>query len=187
MSRIGKKPIVVPKNVTVHVADGFVSIKGPKGEEKVVLHPHVQVVATEGELNVNVSHPDDKQDRALWGLFRALLANQVEGVVNGFEKKLEMQGVGFKANIQGKNLVLEVGFSHSVTMEFPAGIEAAVEKNIITIKGINKQVVGEFAASVRAKKKPEPYQGKGIRYVGEVVRKKAGKAAKAAGAAGGAK
>lgn len=184
MSRIGKKPIVVPKNVTVIVADGIVSVKGPKGEEKITLHPHVRVAVAEGKLNVSVVKPEEKQDRALWGLFRALLANQVEGVVNGFEKKLEMQGVGFKANIQEKSIVLEIGFSHSVIMKFPAGVEATVEKNIITIQGINKQIVGEFAASVRAKKKPEPYQGKGIRYVGEVVRKKAGKAAKTAGAAG---
>lgn len=187
MSRIGKKPILIPKNATVTIADDAIVVKGPKGELKIVLHPHVRAVAQEGEVIISVKNPEDKGDRSLWGLFRALVANQIEGAVNGFEKKLEMQGVGFKANVQGKNLVLEVGFSHPVNMELPAGIEAAVEKNIITIKGADKQAVGEFAASVRAQKKPEPYQGKGIRYVGEVVRKKAGKAAKAAGAAGGAK
>ncbi len=187
MSRIGKKPIVIPKNVTVTVTDDSVVAKGPKGEQKITLHPHVLVSVQEGEALVSVKNPEDKRDRSLWGLFRALVANQIEGVANGFEKKLEMQGVGFKANMQGKNLILEIGFSHPVAMELPTGIEAAVEKNIITIKGSNKQAVGEFAASVRAQKKPEPYQGKGIRYVGEVVRKKAGKAAKAAGAAGGAK
>lgn len=182
MSRIGKKPIQIPQGVNVETRENFIIVKGPKGENKVALHPHVKIVKTDDNITVSVHNPENKADKSLWGLFRALIANQVIGVTTGFEKKLEMQGVGFKANVQGKSLVLEVGFSHQVNIEIPSGLEASVEKNVINIKGIDKELVGAFAARVRAIKKPEPYQGKGIRYVGEVVRRKAGKAAKAAGA-----
>lgn len=182
MSRIGKKIIILPAGVDVRISGQEVAIKGPKGEEKIVLHPHVKAVLQGSELSVSVANPEEKNDRALWGLFRALLAGQIEGVVKGFEKKLEMQGVGFKASLKDKKLILEVGFSHLVEINLPDGVEATIEKNIIIIKGINKNTVGAFAAKVRAVRKPEPYQGKGIRYLGEVVRRKAGKAAKAAGA-----
>lgn len=182
MSRIGKKTIQIPQGVNVETHDNIVIVKGPKGENKVALHPHVKIVKADDKITVSVHNPENKADKSLWGLFRALIANQIIGVTTGFEKKLEMQGVGFKANAQGKSLVLEVGFSHPVNIEIPAGLEASIEKSVISIKGIDKELVGAFAARVRAIKKPEPYQGKGIRYVGEVVRRKAGKAAKAAGA-----
>lgn len=183
MSRIGKKPIAIPAGVTVAVADGVVSVKGPKGEDHLVLHPHVTVVQNNGELTVSVEKPEEKFDRALWGLHRALLAAMIEGITSGFVKKLEMVGVGYKSAVQGKKFTLEAGFSHPVELEIPEGIAVAVEKNtLITISGLNKQKVGAFAAKVREVRKPEPYKGKGIKYVGEVIRRKEGKAAKAAGA-----
>lgn len=185
MSRVGKKPIVIPQGVTVDIKDGKVLVKGPKGEDQLTLHPAVKVAMNNGELSVSVSKETEKGERSLWGLFRALLMGRIEGVTKGYEKKLEMQGVGFKANLEGKKLVLEVGFSHPVDVVLPEGIAVVVEKNIISVKGINKEAVGAFAAYVRSIFEPEPYQGKGIRYVGEVVRRKAGKAAKAAGAGAG--
>lgn len=181
MSRIGKKPIAVPGDVTVTIEGDTVKIKGPKGEDHLRLHPDVHVTHGEGMLKVSVDHSEEKQNRALWGLYRALLANLVKGVTAGFEKKLEMVGVGYKAAVQGKKLVLEVGFSHPVEVPLPEGITAAVDKNIITISGINRALVGQVTATIRAIRKPEPYKGKGIKYVGEVIRRKAGKAAKAAG------
>lgn len=182
MSRIGKKSIAVPANVTVTIEGDTVKVKGPKGEDLLRLHPNVHVSLEAGELAVTVNNPEEKQDRALWGLHRALLANMVRGVGQPFEKKLEMVGVGYKVALQGRKLVLEVGFSHPVEVELPEGITATVEKNVITLTGVNKQQVGEMAAQIRAIRKPEPYKGKGIKYVGEVIRRKAGKAAKAAGA-----
>lgn len=184
MSRIGKKPVAIPKGVMVELQGQEILIKGPKGEKKITLHRDVNVVLKDDKIFVSVRNPDEKKDRALWGLFRVLIANQIEGVEKGFEKKLELQGIGFKANIEGGKLVLEVGYSHPVYFKLPAGVEAAIDKNIITIKGIDKELVGAAAADIRAIKKPEPYQGKGIRYLGEVVRRKAGKAAKAAGVPG---
>lgn len=181
MSRIGKKPITIPSNVTATIESDTVKVKGPKGEDVLHLHPHVRIRQEDGALSVSVAHPDEKQDRALWGLYRALLANMVKGVAHGFEKKLEMVGVGYKAAVQGKKIVLEVGFSHPVELSLPEEIAATVEKNVITISGISKEKVGQFAAAIRAIRKPEPYKGKGIKYVGEVIRRKAGKAAKAAG------
>ncbi|MDP3244429.1 MAG: 50S ribosomal protein L6 [bacterium] len=185
MSRIGKKPIIVPPGVTVQIQDGEILVKGNKGDDKLKLNPAVSVVLENGELIVSVKNKTDKKERALWGLFRALLMGRVVGVNEGYEKKLEMQGVGFKANLEGKKLVLEVGFSHPVEIILPEGIEVKVEKNIISVKGINKEAVGAFTAYVRSVYEPEPYQGKGIRYVGEIVRRKAGKAAKTAGAGAG--
>lgn len=183
MSRIGKQPIKIPEGVNVDIKDGEIIAKGPKGENRLFLHPSVKAVIEDGKVVVSVKSPEIKQERALWGLFRALIANLIVGVRVGFEKKLELQGIGFKANVQDKNLVLEVGFSHPVNVAVPEGIDIAIDKNIITITGINNDLVGSFAARIRSIKKPEPYLGKGIRYVGEVVRRKAGKAAKA-GAAG---
>jgi large subunit ribosomal protein L6 len=185
MSRVGKKPINIPPGVSVELQGDELIVKGPKGEEKLKLHPNVKVLVKDNEILVSVKDPEEKKDRALWGLFARLINNQIQGVTHGFEKKLELHGIGFKANLEGNTLVLEVGFSHPVRVELPKGIEATVEKNIITFKGTNKQLVGEIAAQVRAIRKPEPYKGKGIRYLGEIIRRKPGKAAKAAGAAGG--
>lgn len=176
MSRIGKKPISLPKGVEVKIEDGMVTVKGPKG----VLNQEIpqDMVVVQEEDQILVQRPSDlKKYRALHGLTRALIANMVDGVVNGFEKKLELVGVGYRAQMQGKKLVINVGFSHPVEIEAPEGIEfetPAATK--ITIKGIDKQLVGNTAAHIRAIRKPEPYKGKGIRYEGEVVRRKAGKA-----------
>ncbi|KKU12392.1 MAG: 50S ribosomal protein L6 [Parcubacteria group bacterium GW2011_GWC2_45_7] len=182
MSRIGKKNIIIPKGVTVQIAENTVTVQGPKGQDVLVMHPSVKVEEAESVLAVSVKNPDEKQDRALWGLHRALLANIIQGVTRGFEKKLEMIGVGYKAALKDKSLVLELGFSHPVEVVLPEGISCTVEKNIITLSGINKQLVGEIAAQIRRLRKPEPYKGKGIRYAGEFVRRKAGKATKTAGA-----
>ena len=182
MSRIGKKSIPIPSGVTLNISADRVQAKGPKGDQALVLHPEVTVRQENGAATVTVAHPDNKQSRALWGLHRALLANLIHGVHALFEKKLEMVGVGYKAALKGNTLVLEGGFSHSVEFAIPEGITCVIEKNVITLSGIDKQKVGQFAATIRAIRKPEPYKGKGIKYVGEVIRRKAGKSAKAAGA-----
>lgn len=177
MSRIGKKPIVLPTGVEANLTREQVAIKGPKGSLSLKLHPHVKVIQEGQELKVTVKEPEEKKDRALWGLFGSLIQNMVEGVITGYEKKLEMSGIGFKAELRGKELVLNIGYSHPVHFPLPPGIEASVDKEIISIKGIDKALVGEIAARIRALKKPEPYKGKGIKYVGEVIRRKAGKTA----------
>lgn len=180
MSRIGIKPIPVPGNVTVTVGeDNHVNVKGPKGELSYTFTPHMEIVQEDGHLSVK--RPNDERDiKALHGLTRALLSNMVIGVTDGYTKVLEIQGVGYRAQMQGKNLVLNVGFSHPVNMEPPAGISYSVEgNNRVSVFGIDKQVVGEEAARIRGVRPPEPYKGKGIRYLGEFVRRKAGKAGKA--------
>lgn len=182
MSRIGKKPLLIPKDVTVEIRDRVLYVKGPKGELRRVIHPHVTMVLGENDeqpaLLTTVNDPEDKKDRSLWGLYGRLAENMIRGVTDGYSKQLEITGIGYKVNLSGKKLVLEVGFSHSVEFELPVGIEALVEKNTITIRGIDKELVGDTAARIRSIRKPEPYKGKGIKYVGEVVRRKAGKTAK---------
>ncbi len=181
MSRLGKKPIAIPHGVTVKVAAGVVSVKGPKTELTLALHPHVNIDVAGDAVTVSVKSPEEKFDRSLWGLSHKLVINMIAGVTAGFSKRLELVGVGFKVAVAGSKLNLDLGFSHPVVFELPKGIEAKVEKNIITITGADKQAVGQVAAQIRKLRKPEPYKGKGIRYVGEAVRQKAGKAAKAAG------
>jgi large subunit ribosomal protein L6 len=178
MSRIGKKPIIIPNGVEVQTKGQTVLVKGPKGSLELNLHPQVKVEVKNNEVKVNIDQPEDKMSRSLWGLFRSLINNMVEGVVKGFSKQLEINGIGFKATVQGKKLILNVGYSHPVEYEIPEGIEIKVEKNIINIFGIDKQKVGQIAAEIRAIKKPEPYKGKGIKYVEEVIRRKVGKAVK---------
>ncbi len=179
MSRIGKQPIAIPAQVDVTIDNSLVVVKGPKGTLQRVLHEAVILTKDGAALHVTVRDPENNSHRALWGLFGRLILNMVSGVTKGFEKKLELNGVGFRAALSGHALTLNVGFSHVVEFPLPEGIEAKVEKNIITLTGIDKELVGQTAASIRKIRKPEPYKGKGIRYVGEVVRKKAGKAAKA--------
>lgn len=180
MSRIGKKPITIPQSVEVKIKDGVVVIKGPRGEVVREVPEEISVTQEKDEIVVSPKRRQ-KNTPALWGLARSLLQNCVKGVTEGFEKRLEIIGVGYKASMQGDTVLkIEVGYSHPIEMELPEGLSALVEKNIITISGIDKQKVGEFAAQVRAKRPPEPYKGKGIRYVGEKVRRKEGK--KAAGA-----
>jgi large subunit ribosomal protein L6 len=180
MSRIGIKPIPVPGTVTVEIgADNAVSVKGPKGQLEQKLTPRIQIVQEDGLVRVT-RNSEARDVKALHGLTRSLLNNMVVGVTDGYTKVLEIQGVGYRAQMQGKNLVLNVGFSHPVNMVPPEGITFAVEgNNRVLVSGINKQVVGEEAARIRGVRPPEPYKGKGIRYAGEFVRRKAGKAGKA--------
>lgn len=184
MSRIGKKPIIIPSGVDVKIDGRNVSVKGPKGALSLVMHPKTRAaIIEEGgakSIKVAVDNEEDVEQRALWGLTARLLANMTEGVTRGYEKKLEINGVGFRAAVSGNKLKLEVGFSHPVEYPFPQGISIAVEKNIITVSGADKQLVGEVSAQIRKIKEPEPYKGKGIKYIDEVIRRKAGKAVKAA-------
>ena len=176
MSRIGKKPVVVPANVTVTIAEGnVVTVKGPKGELTHTLHPEM-ILAQEGNV-ITVSRPSDEaQHRALHGLTRTLLNNMVEGVDKGYSKELEVNGVGYRAEKKGNQLVMRLGFSHEVFVDEIPGITVEVPSpNRIIVSGIDKQVVGQFAAEVRGKRPPEPYKGKGIKYSTEVIRRKVGK------------
>ena len=175
MSRIGKKPVVIPAGVTVTVAEGnVVTVKGPKGELTNTFNAEMNI-NVEGNV-LTVSRPTDEANhRALHGLTRTLISNMVEGVEKGFAKELEVNGVGYRAEKKGNQLVMRLGFSHEVIMEEIPGINIAVNGNKITISGIDKQVVGQFAAEVRGKRPPEPYKGKGIKYVDEVIRRKVGK------------
>lgn len=179
MSRIGKKPISVPDGVEIKISGRNISVKGPKGTLDFSFHQDIEVKLEGKEIQVSVKKIT-KQTKALWGLTRVLISNMIEGTTKGFEKQLELHGVGFRMAIQGKKINLALGFSHPVEVEIPEGLEAKIDKNVLTISGIDKQKVGQFAAAIRALKKVEPYKGKGFRYVGEIVRKKAGK--KAAGA-----
>lgn len=176
MSRIGRKPISLPAGVEVKVDGNVVTVKGPKGQLTQAIPEDISVILEDGVLRVE--RPSDaKNHRALHGLSRALLANMVTGVVSGFQKKLEMVGVGYRAQMQGKKLVINIGFSHPVEVEAPAGIEFEVPAPTqILVKGIDKQLVGNTAAHIRAIREPEPYKGKGIKYENEVIRRKAGKA-----------
>ena len=181
MSRIGKQPIHIPSGVQVTVDGSAVRVKGPKGELSLTLHPVVGCTHDGSTVTVTVGYPTEKNQRALWGLFQRLIANMVSGVTNGFSKTLEVNGVGFKVASSGNALTLSLGFSHPVVFQLPEGVQAGVEKNVITISGVDKQLVGETAARIRALKKPEPYKGKGIKYTDETIRRKAGKAGKAGG------
>lgn len=178
MSRIGKRPVEIPDKVTVTLDGQSVSVKGPKGELSRVLPEGVNV--EQQDKTIVVTRADEsRMARQRHGLCRTLVANMVEGVSKGFEKKLTIIGVGYRAQVQGKNLVLNVGYSNPVTIEPPEGVQVAVDSNTnVTVSGINKEVVGNTAARIRAVRPPEPYKGKGIRYEGEYVRRKVGKAGK---------
>jgi large subunit ribosomal protein L6 len=177
MSRIGRKPIAVPESVTVELAPGRVAVKGPKGELAQNLDADMMIEQENGA--VTVSRPTDRgEHRALHGLTRSLIANMVEGVVDGFEKRLEIQGVGYRAQLKGKSLEMALGYSHPVTVEPPAGIEFEVpQPTEVIVRGIDKQLVGQVAADIRKRRPPEPYKGKGIRYRDEHVARKVGKRA----------
>ena len=179
MSRIGRAPIALPAGVTVSVnADNVVAVKGPKGELTEAINANI-TVAVDGNV-VNVTRPnDEKENRALHGLSRTLIANMVEGVTKGYEKRLEINGVGYRAEKQGKKLVLSLGYSHPVFFEEGNGVTFDLPDNTtIIVKGIDKQIVGQIAAQIREKRPPEPYLGKGIKYAGEHIRRKAGKTGK---------
>ncbi len=176
MSRIGKKPIEIPENVNIEIEGQEVKVSGPKGEIIQKIRPEIKVEIKDGNILVFPQKDSlSKKTRAFWGLYRTLIYNGVIGVTKGFEKKLEIKGVGYKALIEGEDIVLNVGFSHPVKIKGPEGINFSVEKNIITVSGINKEKVGEVAAKIKRIRKVEPYKGKGIRYLGEKVRRKEGK------------
>jgi len=179
MSRIGKQQIQIPAGTEVSVATDSVHVKGKGGTLVKPMHPAVKIAIENGIVVVNPAN-NTRLARALWGTYAAHVKNMIKGVNEPFVKKLDIQGIGYKAELQGKNLKLAIGFSHPVIVAIPEGLTVAVEKNIVAISGANKETVGQFAASVRELKKPEPYKGKGIRYEGEVVRQKQGKKAAAA-------
>ena len=177
MSRIGRKPIEIPDGVEIEVKPGAVSVKGPKGELNQGVSRDMKVAVDDGTLTV--TRPTDRgEHRALHGLTRSLIANMVEGVTDGFERRLEIQGVGYRANLRGKNLEMSLGYSHPVSIEAPEGIEFEVpQPTEVVVRGIDKQLVGEIAARIRKARPPEPYKGKGVRYAGEHVARKVGKRA----------
>ncbi len=178
MSRLGKLPVIIPNEVNAKIDKGFIIIKGPKGELTQKLIDCLKVEITDTKITVNVNKPDLKKERAFWGLYRSLINNMVIGVTEGFEKKLEINGVGYKVALAGKNLNLNLGYSHPIVFEIPENIVATVEgTNKITISGYDKQLVGEVAANIRKLRKPEPYKGKGIKYSDEVILRKEGKTA----------
>jgi large subunit ribosomal protein L6 len=176
MSRIGKKPIEIPNGVEVKIENNKVLIKGQKGELSQEIRPEIEVSFKEGKIFV-IPKIQIKKTGAFWGTTRALLANMVKGVTEGFEKKLEIKGIGYKANLEGEDLVLQVGFTHPVKIKKIEGIKFGVEKNIISISGIDRQSVGETAAKIKKIRPPDAYKDKGIRYLGEVIKKKEGKKA----------
>jgi len=180
MSKIGKLPIKLPTGVTVEINGQTVTVSGPKGKLEVNFKKDLtDVKSKENEIIVE-SKKDSKIARSVWGTTRALIANNVKGVSEGWKKQLELVGTGYRSEVQGNTLVLTVGYSHPVKIEAPEGITFKLEKSIINVDGIDRQVVGQVAANIRATRPPEPYKGKGAKYVGEVIRRKAGKAAKAA-------
>jgi large subunit ribosomal protein L6 len=177
MSRIGKKPVEVPKGVKVGVSDGRITVEGPKGRLEWSHRPEVRVEAGEKSVSVTVDESllGDRRVRALWGTTRALISNMMVGVTKGYEKKMEIVGVGWTASVAGQTLKMNLGFANTIEMPIPKGISVAVDKQFVTITGPDKQAVGQFAAAARAKRPPEPYNGKGVRYATEVIRKKEGK------------
>ncbi len=180
MSRIGKKPIIIPEGVKVEVKDRLVLVNGPLGQNSLALPPKVKIVMKDNVLELSVPNQDDSRQAAFWGLARSLVNNAVLGVKDGFTKTLEISGVGYKAVIKGDVLVLNIGFSHPVEIKPPAGLEVSVQNNIRKVKGVDKQLVGQLAAQIRALRRPDPYKAKGIKYEGEIIRRKAGKAVKEA-------
>ena len=182
MSKIGKKPIPIPKGVDVKIDGDSVLVKGPKGEHKKTFNNSVSISIAEGNILVGLKNDQDRSE--IWGLTRALIANMLKGVTDGFEKSLEFDGVGYKANVKpaspaggGSDLELNLGYSHPVLVKIPEGIAVKIEKSIIKVSGIDNELIGHFAAEVKSKRLPEPYKGHGIKYVGEVIRRKAGKKA----------
>ncbi|KKT79121.1 50S ribosomal protein L6 [Candidatus Giovannonibacteria bacterium RIFCSPHIGHO2_12_44_12] len=178
MSRLGKKPIIVPAGVEIKIDGQKVSVRGPKGELSRVFRDEISFVLKDGLIEIS-PRIDTRLSRKLWGTYVSLLKNMIKGTVEGYSKKLILEGIGFKAQPEGRDLVLSLGFSHLVKFPSPDGISFQVEKNAITVSGVDKEKVGETAARLRVLKKPDPYKGKGFRYDGEIIRRKAGK--KAAG------
>ena len=176
MSRLGKQPIEIPQGVEITFADSMLTVKGPKGTLTKKVSDDVRVVIADGNVKIDPARETDHA-RALWGTYAAHTSNMIQGVTEGFKKELEIEGVGYRAEAQGNKIVLNVGFSHPVELTAPDGVTVSTDKNVITVEGSNKEEVGQFAANIRAVKKPEPYNGKGIHYVGEYIIRKQGKKA----------
>ena len=174
MSRVGTKPISLPQEVKRDLKDDLLTVKGPKGELRRKIHPRINILTENDQIIVSIKD-NDKGSRALHGLFRALIANMVTGVTQGFERALEIVGVGYRAELSGKRATFHLGYARPVSLDLPEGIDARVEKTKITLSGIDKELLGRTAAKIRSLREPEPYKGKGIRYEGESVRRKAGK------------
>ena len=177
MSRLGKLPIELPIGTQAKIEKDFIIVNGPKGELKEKIHSLVKVDINDNKILVSIKNIEDKKEKSFWGLYRSLINNMVIGVNEGFEKKLEINGVGYRASISEKKLILNVGYSHPVEYNLPENIAVNVEGNVLTVSRINKQCVGEVAAQIRKIRQPEPYKGKGIKYIDEVIRRKVGKAA----------
>lgn len=175
MSRIGKLPIELPANTQIKIEAGFIIVKGPKGELREPTNKFAKIKISETEVVVSVVNENVKNERSIWGLYRTLISNMVIGVNQGYEKKLEINGVGYRAAVNGTTLVVNAGYSHPVEYDLKPGITAVVTGNVIAVSGISKYLVGETAAEIRKIRKPEPYKGKGIKYSDEVIRRKAGK------------
>jgi len=180
MSRIGKQPLLIPAGVEVKIEDNLVKVKGPKGELSKDLFSEINIEMKDNQILFTPKKIDDLKSKALWGLSRTLVSNMIDGVTKGFEKRLEINGVGFKAGVEGKKLVLNVGLSHTVDIQAPENIEFKVEKNVIIVTGIDKEMVGQISATIRRVRPPEPYKGKGIKYSDEIIKRKLGKKAGAA-------
>ncbi|MBZ9571848.1 50S ribosomal protein L6 [Patescibacteria group bacterium] len=174
MSRVGKKPILIPEKVEVEIKEQRVKITGPRGEILQEIRPEIKVEVKEEKIFIS-PQIETKKTKAFWGLTRALLASHIKGVTEGYEKKLQLEGLGYRVVLEDNDLVLKVGFTHPVKIKVPEGIKFSVEKNIISVSGINKEKVFQIAAKIRKVRPPEPYKGTGIRYVGEVIRRKVGK------------
>lgn len=176
MSRLGKKGIEIPKGTEVNFDSGVVKVKGPKGQLELNIKPKVSVSVSDNIVSLNADD-SNKEAKTLWGTYSSIISNMIEGVNDGFQKKLIVEGVGFKVEVKGKEIEMQLGYSHPIIMDIPDGIDVSVNKNEITIDGVDKELVGQFAANIRSQKKPEPYKGKGIRYADEVIRRKEGKRA----------
>ena len=174
MSRIGKMPIPIPKDTKVELKDDLLTIMGPKGELKRRIHPRVKVSMEDNQILVTVND-DSRESKSFHGLFRALIANMVTGVSQGFEKVLEIVGVGYRAELSGRTASFHLGYSHPVIFELPDGIDARIDRTKITLNAIDKELLGKTAAKIRSFRKPEPYKGKGIKYANEIIKRKAGK------------
>ena len=175
MSRTGKKPIPIPNDVKIDLKGDLLIVKGPKGELKQNIHPNINIINDDNNQIVISVTEGNKGSKALHGLFRALIANMVTGVSQGFEKNLEIVGVGYRAELSGRTATFHLGYSHPILYEMPEGIDATIEKTRITLSGIDKELLGKTAAKIRSFRKPEPYKGKGIKYVEETIKRKAGK------------
>lgn len=174
MSRIGKQPIPIPRDVKVELKEDILSVKGPKGELKRIIHPRVNVNMDNNQVIVSINE-DTRESRSFHGLFRALIANMVTGVSQGFERVLEIVGVGYRAEMNGRTATFHLGYSHPIIFELPDGIDAVIDKTKITLSSIDKELLGKTAAKIRSFRKPEPYKGKGIKYADEIIKRKAGK------------